>query len=274
MPIQGAFILPHGSLILDPSIESLSEQAQHLHDGMLKISEKIKEISPDICLFITPHGISHETHYCFYDNLYAEGTAEWEGKYGDFRVKIELDNTQTQEIVEFLQNHDNEVSRITAFTKNSPIQLRWGEVVPLWFLRKIPISYLIMSIPTKRYSQLTLMIPELQKLGKDLQAFFAKSDTNAIIIVSGDLAHTHLVSGPYGFKNEAATFDRLISEWVSQQQTESLLGQSLSIIDEALCCGFSSFVILDQLLKGLNFNGRVFSEGHPTYYGMLIAEFG
>jgi len=37
MPIKGIFILPHGSLILDPSIERLSKSAYDLHAGMIEV---------------------------------------------------------------------------------------------------------------------------------------------------------------------------------------------------------------------------------------------
>jgi aromatic ring-opening dioxygenase LigB subunit len=51
------------------------------------------------------------------------------------------------------------------------------------------------------------MIPELQNLGKIL---FDKLDSlkeNVAIIISSDLAHTHLNNGPYGYSPAAEPFD-------------------------------------------------------------------
>ena len=51
MGIVGAFILPHGSMILDPKKDGVSEQVIRLHNEMKKIG---KIISGDNCLIIFP----------------------------------------------------------------------------------------------------------------------------------------------------------------------------------------------------------------------------
>ena len=54
MTIKGAFILPHGSLILDPSIDDVGQPAEILHEAMSEVASVIKNLEPDLCLLITP----------------------------------------------------------------------------------------------------------------------------------------------------------------------------------------------------------------------------
>jgi len=273
MTIIGAFILPHGSLILDPSIEDVGKSAETLHSAMNLVTSIIKNLSPDLCLLITPHGLSHSTDFCFYNNYLASGTAEWEGKYSNFSIEVSIDNKFTKLLMNYLQERNNKVGSVTAFTQGVPTPLRWGEVVPLWFLKDIPCSYQIMSIPTRRYSQAKEMIPELQKIGKDIQECLTSIERKVIIVISADLAHTHMVNGPYGFHEDAAIFDSLIEKWVHKQNTSILTEEVSPLLDSALCCGYTGIIILDEILKKHTFKHSIHAYEHPTYYGMLIASF-
>ena len=273
MTIKGAFILPHGSLILDPLIEDVGKPAEILQKGMVEIASIIQKLSPDLCLLITPHGLSHSTDFIFYENHLAAGTAEWEGKYSEFRVKVNLDIESTKLLRDFLQGKKNRVGSITAFTQGVPTPLRWGEVVPLWFLKKIPCSYQIMSIPSRRYDHAGEMIPELQKIGRDIQEYLSNIDMNVILIISADLAHTHMDKGPYGFHEDAAIFDSLIEKWVVRNNTKILTEEALPLLDNALCCGYTGIIILDEVLKKCTLRSNLIAYEHPTYYGMLIASF-
>ena len=48
-----------------------------------------------------------------------------------------------------------------------PFPLRWGEVIPLHFLSPLPAHtrVLLLSQPSRRYTEDVAMIPELLKLG-------------------------------------------------------------------------------------------------------------
>jgi aromatic ring-opening dioxygenase LigB subunit len=43
-------------------------------------------------------------------------------------------------------------------------------------------------------------IPELQNLGRSFAQLFEEWDGDVVWVVSSDLAHTHLASGPYGYR--------------------------------------------------------------------------
>lgn len=46
-------------------------------------------------------------------------------------------------------------------------------------------------MPRKRMDRAVEMIPELFEIGKQLEDYFSKLAERVVIVVSGDLAHTH-----------------------------------------------------------------------------------
>ena len=273
MPIKGAFLLPHGSLILDPSIENLGQQAYDLNKSMIQIAHLIESKNPELCLLITPHGITHSTDYLFYDNEYASGTAEWDNKYSEFSVKVPVDTKILPDLVKILQKKGLPVNTITSFTKSAATPLRWGEVVPLWFLRDLSTKYHILSIPSRRISNIVEMIPEIQILGKQLIDYYSKLESDIVLIISGDLSHTHSKNSHFGFRPEAEQLDNLIIKWIKKEDSSILIDEAPHLLENALCCGFAGLVILNEYLKQTNVQSTVHSYAHPTYYGMLIASF-
>ncbi|MHA1967289.1 MAG: hypothetical protein ACW964_05765 [Candidatus Hodarchaeales archaeon] len=273
MVLIGSFFVPHGSIILDPSKEGISDSAKQIHSEMVDLSKIIRDLKPELCFLVTPHGISLSNDYGLYANQIAEGTAEWENEYNDFKVKINIDHEETKKIYEFLIYFRFPVSTITCFTGSVNIPLRWGEAVPLWFLREIDMKYIIMSLPTRRYDQAKEMIPELLNLGSSLIDYFDKSEKRIIALISGDLAHSHSHDGPYKFSEKAEEFDQIIEKWVKTGNKNLLLSRAKDVLDEALCCGFPGLIILQGLLEKVELKRKFFIRAHPTYYGMLVASF-
>ncbi|MFX1253263.1 MAG: hypothetical protein ACFFCZ_16765 [Promethearchaeota archaeon] len=275
MTLIGAFILPHGSIILDPSKDAVPVQAKELHDAMQDTVRMIEKLQPDLVFFSTPHGIALSHDFGIYMNQTGSGSAEWEGEYTDFKVKVEFDQTISAQLHNFLKKNKVAISGITTYSAGLEAPLRWGEVVPLWFLKDLPFKpkYLIMSQPSRRYEQAVDMIPELIDLGKVLKNYFDLLEKKVVVIISADLAHTHSASGPYKYSEIAEPFDNLIERWATTLNADLLLKNASSLLNQALCCGYTGFVILQGLLEGTEFQPKVLIRANPTYYGMLVAEY-
>ncbi|MFW9778898.1 MAG: hypothetical protein ACFFE8_08590 [Candidatus Heimdallarchaeota archaeon] len=275
MVITSAFILPHGSMILDPSKEGIPEQIGSLYNAMRLVSDKIAKTMPDLIFLSTPHGIALDNDYGLYANQSARGTAVWDEEYGEYEVQVPLDQDITEQCYQWLKKHVIPVSKITCFAQKVSIPLRWGEVVPLWFLKDTNTKYLIMSQPTRRYDQAKSMIPELRKMGHLLAEFFQKMQKSITVIISGDLAHTHMQEGPYGYSKTAEVFDGLIQKWImSNGKNQTLLfDKATKVLDEAMACGFTGLVLLQGILEKISLKSELHASGHPTYYGMTVATF-
>ncbi|NHJ49783.1 MAG: hypothetical protein FK733_18470 [Asgard group archaeon] len=272
MGIVGAFILPHGAMVLDEK-KAKKQQAIELHKAMKQITQQIKDLKPDIIFLTSPHGISHSNDFGIYLNKAASCSAEWNGDYGNYSCEIPIDQKLSEELLEYLLDKETAISGVVAYAPGFNIPLRWGEAVPLWFLRDIPSSFIIMSQPLKRYDMAKELIPETLTLGNDLRIFFENLEKRTVIVISADLAHTHQEEGPYGFDESASIFDDLIGKWANTLNDKILLKQVVPKLNKAKVCGYIGFIMLQGMLGKLDFTPQLIVNQAPTYYGMMIAQF-
>ena len=148
MPLVGSAILPHGALILDPSSrpemdDELRRAAQALHDGCVAAARAVAAAQPDVLLLYTPHGLIAEgADLHIYTNSSASGTCEWMGGWAEQRVRVALDSAAAASLLDALkevktgrpEGAAKAVAGLTAFS-GYDAPLRWGEAVPLSFLR-------------------------------------------------------------------------------------------------------------------------------------------
>ena len=272
MTIVGASIFPHGALVLDPS-RNVPESAKQLHYALLEASSIIKEYSIDTVVLLTPHGIAQEKDFSVYLNQAFEGTAEWEGEYLEYKVSVKNDLDSANMLLDAFRKNKASVSGLITFTQSAIAPLRWGEVIPLWFLEPMQYQGVIISNPYRRYTELEKMVPELKKIGEVLYDTLQATDKNYYLLVSGDLAHTHQDSENYKYSETAELFDKAIEEWVVTMNEEVLLKEAMKYHETALTCGYANIIILNSFLKKGAFTSKLFKRAHPTYYGMLVAMF-
>ena len=275
MGIVGAFIFPHGSMILDPRKKGISKRAINLHNEMKKIGKIINQLSPEIIFLTTPHSIALSHDFGIYLNKSASGTAEWNGEHGEFSIEIRLSQELSTKLLNFLQDKKNAVQGISAYSSSVSVPLQWGEVVPLWFLKRQPLNleYIILSQPLSRLEHAKSMITESISLGTHLKKFFESIDKRVALIISADLSHTHEKEGPYGFSEEAETFDRMIQDWAASLNSQILTEKIVPILDKAMCCGLIGFAILQGMIGNDNFKPNVLIREVPSYYGMMVVSY-
>ena len=76
----------------------------------------------------------------------------------------------------------------------------------------------------------------------------------------------------------AEPFDLAAGRWAGTLSSEPLLVDAIKYVDEAKSCGFTGLVFLHGLLSTLKDDGiawtpELLANEHPTYYGMLVAQF-
>ena len=275
MGIIGAFILPHGSMILDPKKKGISNHAIKLHYEMKKIGKIINQLTPDIVFLTTPHSVALSRDYGIYLNKGASGTAEWNGEYREFSVNIRLTPDLSTKLLNFLQEKKSAVQGISAYASSVNFPLQWGEVVPLWFIKDLPLNleYIILTQPLRRFEYTKEMISESISLGNNIKKFFESIDKRVALIISADLSHTHEKEGPYGFSEEAEIFDKMIQDWAGSLNSKILTEQTIPILEKAMCCGLIGFAILQGMIGNDNFKPNVLIRETPSYYGMMVASY-
>lgn len=281
LKVLGAFFLPHGGIALDPDYfpgnATQKEQAWILHNTSKIVAKVIADLNPDVIYLSTPHGIADLNNFMFYLNAKGGGDASTEGNYAEFTIAVDMDAVLATNLAQLFRRSAN-VSGVTAYSSGELFPLRWGEVIPLWFIKnEMPnAKAVIMSHPTRRYNYSVAMIPELRKLGEDLYNVLENIPEKVAFVVSGDLAHTHDKDGPYGYDPSADPFDKAVGTWASTLSSDSLLVVAAGYVEKALSCGFTGSIMLEGFLSASsnrNWKPTMYANYHPTYYGMMVAEF-
>ena len=269
MPIVHASVLPHGALVLKPE----DELSGKLKESMEQVAAEVIACKPDLVFLSTPHGLMLQQNFALYHSQKGKGTAEWQGEYQEFELEIDLQIDITKELAQHLNTE-----LITPHAPILPIELRWGEVIPLYFIyQKISPPAVILSHPARRYEHPERMELELRQLGQKMFDFFEHRTERVAVVISGDWAHTHQEDGPYGFSETALRFDETIAEWLEtlhlkNDQWIQAKTKAADLVNSALSCGYTGLMFLDGIVQ-TNWTGKLHEIGAPSYYGMAVASY-
>ncbi|XP_046565316.1 LOW QUALITY PROTEIN: uncharacterized protein LOC124274030 [Haliotis rubra] len=286
--LLAGYVMPHGGIALDPTHFNTTNttsraEAWELHKACVAVGQQIDEIAPDLIFLSTPHGISDLRNFGFYLNPEAQGGADTDNCQCPpccYNVSVGLDVNVSQRLVGKF-GYDRNVSGISGYgppgQSSEPFPLRWGEVIPLHFVGGPGLSrtrVVILSQPSRRYTEQVAMIPELLKLGSDLYTYLEGLSERVVMIISADLAHTHLADGPYGYSNTSEPFDLAVGEWAGSLDEHALLVTASQLVDRALSCGYTGLVMMHGVFSagGLSsWQPDLLVNHHPSYYGMMVA---
>ena len=202
MVFVGAAILPHGTMIFDgdPNSESpacrernstmpqdLIKDCSNLYKSCERAADLVAKMNPDIVLLVTPHGISLSSGaFGVYMANAARGNALWNDNWEDIKLSVPFDAKLSDQLLDFVQKRGIKADGIITFSMMEA-PLRWGEVVPLWFVdRKIKsdkVKYMVVA-PSRTSEGLEVM-------GRALHEFASTLKQRLAVVISGDLAHTH-----------------------------------------------------------------------------------
>lgn len=202
MGFVGAAILPHGAMIFDgdPNSDSaacrernstmppdLIKDCYALYSSCERAADLVAEMNAEVVLLVTPHGISLcSGALAVYMTNAACGNALWNDTWQDIEVSVPLDAHLSGQLLDFVQKQGLKADGIIPFSRMEA-PLRWGEVVPLWFVnRKIDsdkVKYIVLSVGRQRES--------FEVIGKALHDFASTLHQRLVVVISGDLAHTH-----------------------------------------------------------------------------------
>lgn len=202
MGFVGAAILPHGAMIFDgdPNSKSaacrernstmppdLIKDCSSLYSSCERAAELVAEMNPEVVLLVTPHGICLSSGALgVYMANAARGNALWNDTWQDIEVSVPSDAQLSGQLLDFVQKRGLRADGIETFSKMEA-PLRWGEVVPLWFVnRKISsdkVKYIVVSVGRHREG--------FEVIGKALHDFSSTLPQRLAMVISGDLAHTH-----------------------------------------------------------------------------------
>ena len=182
MPLVSSLILPHGSMVFDggefEECTSAALQRRNMLPATVRADcatiykscheavEVIKATKPEVIFLNTPHGLCLSKSFCVYLNDRGKGTAEWKDQWMEYNVSVELDSDLARSFLNHLQSEGVAAEGMLAYTA-CEAPLRWGEVIPLWYLRDltaIGVKVVIFSNPESK----EISLNELAQVGRSV----------------------------------------------------------------------------------------------------------
>jgi aromatic ring-opening dioxygenase LigB subunit len=279
--------------------------------------------SPDIVMLTTPHGLQLDYDYGIYHSRQGSGqvmlgqdlispassncnTNEPCNSANRMPYNVTLDSIDlvdpsvSNNLLQWLQPN-YPVAAIYSPNDEVAIPLYWGEIIPLLFLQQskqttvsrsrkqqqsnfsLPYQPLIWTFPHRRYQHSPEMVPELLEMGAEIMSWIRQRPERIAVVISGDLSHTHLANGPYGYSNTSTVYDTAIGTWLKScmdpcgpNAEAALLETARSLQTSALSCGFTGYVMWHGMMKcqhgstafTTKFESTLLALGNVTYYGM------
>ena len=295
-------MIPHGTMVLEAnrdSVKDLPKGCQDIYNGCCSAARDICDASPDTIIVITPHGISLRESLSVYMNESVAGNAEWNGYGEEYTVSCDCDGELATSLVDHLSSSSIKAEGVTLFSKASSAPLRWGEVVPLWFvLAQVEIKVVMVGLPQARFDPITYA-ESASTLGRLLFDFCAIQTKRIALLFSCDLSHVHSIPPTVPVKyyctpslgtddTVATTFDNLATEWARTMMFNGdtcaariiLRSEMAKWVVDAKACGWSGMCSIQGCMERMlevdysGFTGRlgkVHEYQHPSYYGMMVA---
>ena len=110
MVLIGCAILPHGSMILDPTYEDIPAGVDELHSASKYVGDYVRDHEPDIVVLATPHGLNLSESIGVYASSIGIGSADWNKCWSDFRVSCNFHDEFATDIYNHLQVFDFNLS--------------------------------------------------------------------------------------------------------------------------------------------------------------------
>lgn len=165
----------------------LIQNCSKLYNSCERAGDFVAKMRPDIVVLITPHGLALSSgSYAVYTANAARGNALWNDCFQDIELNIPLDTQLSDQFLGFVQKRGFKADGVITFSRMEA-PLRWGEVVPLWFVDKKvdseKVKYMIISFARNGDG--------FEAMGKALHDFASTLEQRLAVVISGDLAHTH-----------------------------------------------------------------------------------
>lgn len=255
-----AAITPHPPLIIPTIGRDNIHIVKKTIEAMEKLEKRIRQISPDIIIVISPHGQIFADAFCLNlsEKYFGNFTA-----FGDLTTKLEFNGN-----LDLAYKIREKTEVVMPTTMISEPNLDHGALVPLYFLTPNIKNFSIIPIS---YSFL-----DYQKhidFGEKIKEEIMSSGKKIAVIASGDLSHRLTFDAPAGYSPQGKLFDKKLIDLLKKKSVNQILKLEPKLVEEAGECGLRSILILLGIIKDLNYQPKVLSYEGPCGVGYLVMDY-
>ncbi|MDF2540966.1 MAG: hypothetical protein K0S47_684 [Herbinix sp.] len=263
MAIVGAFIVPHPPIIIPEVGKGEEQKILHTIQSYQEIAKRIEILKPDTIVLTTPHSIMYSDYFHISPGKSAQGDLR---KFGvkDVKYKVDYD----EEFAFYLSNAAEKKDVAAGVQGEKDAALDHGTMIPLHFIKQ---SYTDFRLVRIGLSGLPLL--DHYRLGRCIEDVSEQLSRRVVFVASGDLSHTLLEEGPYGYTPEGVEFDQDVTEAMKEGDFLRFLEFSPDVLEVAAECGLRSFVIMSGALSGKEVWSELLSYEGPFGVGYAVCSF-
>lgn len=267
--ITYAALSPHPPLIVPEVGGRDIEKVAATVKGMQAMAKELLVSSPDMIVFLTPHG------NVFSDCISVLTEEDLQGDLGSFgRADIRVSYKNNVEFIHQLGKlaqgqgiYFLGIDRKLAQQHQLKAEIDHGILVPLYYLEKAGLE----DIPIVAISVGGLDNLSLYKFGKLMAEAANHLKRRIAIVASGDMSHCLKEEGPYKYHPDGSRFDQHIKNSLHEKDVPSIISTPEELRRNAGECGYASIIIMLGALDGYDFNTEIFSYEGPFGVGYLVA---
>lgn len=274
MTLVYSCIAPHGGEIISRlASKSMRPKFKQTRRAMDILGRKIRKSHPDTIVIASPHNLRIWKRIAIVMAEYSSGTLSGFAK-SSVSLRARCDRDFAWRLIRDSNAAHIPVAGANYGTSEGPtseMQMDWGTLVPLWFAlgREHTKTRIVIVAPSRE-----IPIRTNYKFGQVLGKAMTKTKKKRFVfIASADQAHAHSRSGPYGFSPNAAVYDRLVSDYIRENQLEKITRFEPRFTESAKPDSLWQMTILAGVTSIVPSRSRLLSYQVPTYYGMMCADF-
>lgn len=268
--ISAFYTMPHPPIIIPEVGRGEEKKIQGTYDACQRVANEVAKIEPDTIIMITPHGPLFRDAIAISNGEYIAGDLK-QFRAPEIKMNIEINSALVHKIIEQSSKENIFMASITEDSADNygiECSLDHGSMVPLYFINQQYTNYKIIHIT---YG----ILPKIQlyKLGMIIKRVIEESDTNAVMIASGDLSHKLINKGPYNYNPYGEQFDQRLISLLEQGDVLGVFNMDPKMIEEAGECGLRSFYIMLGAMDGYDIKGELLSYEGTFGVGYAVMRF-
>ncbi len=229
---------------------------------MRELARRVVASSPDVVLFVSPHGRLFRDAFGVYSRPSFEGNM---GKFGQAGISYRAEGFPR--LAQAIASASSGAGLPVVFSdQNAPIPLDHGVLVPLHFLREagyggkiLPLTYSFLD----RSSH--------WRFGEVIAEVLEEFEGRSAIVASGDLSHRLTPDAPAGFTPRGREYDEKILSLLREERYREVCQLDEDLLEEAGECAFRSLLVM--LGASPNFKPRFPSYEGPFGVGYATVTF-
>lgn len=258
MSVLAGFFLPHSPSLI-PEVSGDKEFAPLIAEYR-KMGEAIASLSPDTVIVLTPHRDAYSDYFQLADGEVGFGSfAHYGAKNITFRSLYDKEMAKT--IVQLA----DAASFPMGLKGTQETYMDHGVMVPLYFLNLYHRDYRLVTVAMSGLS-----LADHYRAGLLIRKATDILGRRAVVIASGDLAHTLANDSLFGFREEGAKYDEIIKRILRSGNFGEALSIDRDILARAEECAHRPLAMLSGTLdrKAVEPLQLFYAEAGGTGYAM------